>query len=130
MLSPTHDQLECLEGFEKTAFQVTDLFNRHPLLKEAGNLYMQKIGANWVDLCTRRLRYVEGAEHLRNLRPDRGVVLVSNHRSFFDLYVHDSLAGFAKDETLPSDPRCIYVGGDEESRHARASQAEQAEHVA
>ena len=38
--------------------------------------------------------------------------------AFFDNYVHDSLAGFAKDETLPSDPRCIYVGGDEEMRYA------------
>lgn len=31
--------------------------------------------------------------------------------AFFDEYVHDSLAGFAKDVTLPSDPRCIYNGG-------------------
>lgn len=33
--------------------------------------------------------------------------------AFFDSYVHDSLPGFAKDATLPSDPRVIYVGGDE-----------------
>lgn len=32
--------------------------------------------------------------------------------AFFDRYVHDSLAGFAKDATLPSDPRVVYVGGD------------------
>ena len=38
--------------------------------------------------------------------------------TFFDRYVHDSLAGFAKDETLPSDPRVIYIGGDAESRYA------------
>lgn len=38
--------------------------------------------------------------------------------AFFDNYVHDSLAAFAKDETLPSDPRCIYVGGDDEYRFA------------
>jgi hypothetical protein len=31
---------------------------------------------------------------------------------FFEKYVHDSLAGFAKDATLPSDPRVVYVGGD------------------
>jgi len=37
---------------------------------------------------------------------------------FFDLYMHDSLAGFATDLTLPSDPRCIYVGLDEEARYA------------
>jgi hypothetical protein len=37
---------------------------------------------------------------------------------FFDHFVHDSLAGFAKDETLPSDPRCCYIGGDDELRYA------------
>ena len=38
---------------------------------------------------------------------------------FFDTYVHDSLAGFAKDATLPSDPRVIYVGGDEKFKYAQ-----------
>lgn len=38
--------------------------------------------------------------------------------SFFDKYVHDSLSGFAKDETLPSDPRVVYLGGDTEARYA------------
>ncbi|AZN36376.1 T6SS phospholipase effector Tle1-like catalytic domain-containing protein [Iodobacter ciconiae] len=37
---------------------------------------------------------------------------------FFDSYMHDSLAGFATDLTLPSDPRCIYVGGDDEAMYA------------
>jgi len=38
--------------------------------------------------------------------------------AFFDDYVHDSLAGFAKDATLPSDPRVIYLGGDEKYKYA------------
>ena len=38
--------------------------------------------------------------------------------SFFDNFVHDSLAGFAKDVTLPSDPRCCYIGGDDELKYA------------
>ncbi|WP_224361437.1 T6SS phospholipase effector Tle1-like catalytic domain-containing protein [Hyalangium versicolor] len=41
--------------------------------------------------------------------------------AFFDDYVHDSLAGFATDSTLPSDPRCIYIGGDEELKYAMNS---------
>jgi hypothetical protein len=36
----------------------------------------------------------------------------------FDRYVHDSLAGFAMDATLPSDPRVVYLGGDEKYRYA------------
>ncbi|SFC29676.1 T6SS phospholipase effector Tle1-like catalytic domain-containing protein [Massilia yuzhufengensis] len=38
--------------------------------------------------------------------------------AFFDNYVHDSLAGFAKDATLPSDPRVVYLGGDEKYEYA------------
>lgn len=49
---------------------------------------------------------------------------------FFDTYVHDSLAGFASDATLPSDPRVIYVGGDMKSRHAQGSSSESHTEVA
>lgn len=38
--------------------------------------------------------------------------------AFFDNYVHDSLSGFATDATLPSDPRVVYVGGDEKLKYA------------
>jgi hypothetical protein len=38
--------------------------------------------------------------------------------AFFDNLVHDSLAGFAKDATLPSDPRVVYLGGDEKYKYA------------
>ena len=38
--------------------------------------------------------------------------------SFFDNYVHDSLAGFGGDATLPSDPRVVYLGGDEKYQYA------------
>jgi len=39
---------------------------------------------------------------------------------FFNLYVHDSLAGFATDNTRPSDPRVIYIGGDIKKAYAAA----------
>lgn len=38
---------------------------------------------------------------------------------FFDKYVHDSLAGFGVDGTLPSDPRVIYATGDRKVEYAR-----------
>ena len=49
--------------------------------------------------------------------------LLSEHPdalAFFELYVHDSLAGFAKDATLPSDPRVVFIGGDTKSQFARS----------
>jgi hypothetical protein len=61
--------------------------------------------------------------HAKGLRDEKII-------EFFDTYMHDSLAGFALDATLPSDPRVIYVGGDEKSRHASDSQAEEASRAA
>ena len=52
------------------------------------------------------------AQYLGNQALDEGLV------AFFDRYVHDSLAGFATDATLPSDPRVVYVGGDNKLQFA------------
>ncbi|WP_147450415.1 T6SS phospholipase effector Tle1-like catalytic domain-containing protein [Corallococcus carmarthensis] len=43
--------------------------------------------------------------------------------AFFDTYVHDSLAGFAGDATLPSDPRVVYTGGDDKLEYANNGKA-------
>jgi hypothetical protein len=43
---------------------------------------------------------------------DQGII------QFFDTYVHDSLAAFAMDATLPSDPRVIYIGDDNKLPYA------------
>jgi hypothetical protein len=45
--------------------------------------------------------------------------------AFFDRYVHDSLAGFAMDSTLPSDPRVVYAGGDNKLQYASSTQQPQ-----
>jgi hypothetical protein len=55
-----------------------------------------------------------------NAQYKRGDPLDVNVVAFFDRYVHDSLSGFATDATLPSDPRVIYVGGDNKLRFANA----------
>ena len=61
------------------------------MLKRAAHLYLREFGAWWVERCTRSLLHVEGLDHVLALHPDRGVVLASNHRSFFDLYVVSSV---------------------------------------
>ena len=38
--------------------------------------------------------------------------------AFFEHHIHDSLAGFAADSTLPSDPRVVYLGKDVKSQYA------------
>jgi 1-acyl-sn-glycerol-3-phosphate acyltransferase len=45
------------------------------------------VGSTWIHYFTRHLRHVHGVERLPELSSDRSFILVSNHRSFFDLYV-------------------------------------------
>jgi 1-acyl-sn-glycerol-3-phosphate acyltransferase len=45
------------------------------------------IGVFWITQATRNLHYVHQIERLRPLYPNRSFILVSNHRSFFDMYV-------------------------------------------
>ena len=56
--------------------------------------------------------YEDEFVHGRGLRDEKIV-------AFFDEHIHDSLAGFAKDSTLPSDPRVVYLGGDRKYDYAR-----------
>ncbi|MDF1563078.1 MAG: lysophospholipid acyltransferase family protein [Deltaproteobacteria bacterium] len=84
---PTAEQLSTLRGFERVAFGIADTVNRRPLLKRASHTFLRTVGATWVHLATRNLLQVNGLSHLQALRPEGGVLLVCNHRSFFDLYV-------------------------------------------
>jgi 1-acyl-sn-glycerol-3-phosphate acyltransferase len=47
----------------------------------------RKIGANWILQGTKNLRTVYGTERLPDFDPKKSFIVVSNHRSFFDLYV-------------------------------------------
>lgn len=72
-----------------------------------------------------------------NLRPHYKVMMQAYHNefksnkglrdekiiSFFEEYVHDSVAGFGADATLRSDPRVIYVGEDNKLAYADAQPA-------
>jgi 1-acyl-sn-glycerol-3-phosphate acyltransferase len=50
--------------------------------------WLQKhVGATWIDVCTRNLRHVHGLERLPRLDASQSFICVSNHLSFFDLYV-------------------------------------------
>lgn len=91
MIRPTSEQIALLEGFEKTAFAWCDAWNRFEPLKRAGHAFLRTFGAGWVHVCTRNILHVYGLENLTTLRPERGVMIAANHRSFFDLYVITSV---------------------------------------
>lgn len=91
MIRPTREQLGLLKGFERTAFAIADTVNRHEPLKRAAHGFLSSVGRTWVHVSTYNLVHTEGLEHMTSLRPDRGVFLVSNHRSMFDMYATSSV---------------------------------------
>lgn len=50
-------------------------------------LAQRHIGANWIEQSVKNLRRVHGLDRLPRFDHDGSTILVSNHRSFFDLYV-------------------------------------------
>lgn len=87
MIRPTPEQLASLTQFERTAFEIADTVNRRPAFKRAAHAFLKSVGAGWVYQCTKNLVHIKNLEHLTSLNPDRGVVIVANHRSFFDQYL-------------------------------------------
>jgi 1-acyl-sn-glycerol-3-phosphate acyltransferase len=57
------------------------------LLDRSMRLCQRTVGQGWIHHCTKHLRHVYGMERLPMFEPGKSYVLVSNHRSFFDLYV-------------------------------------------
>ncbi len=52
-----------------------------------GLVTMQRIvGSQWIELCTRNIREFYGLDRIPKLKKTDSVILVSNHRSFFDMY--------------------------------------------
>ena len=49
--------------------------------------FQRVIGSTWIHHFTKHLRHVYGLDRLPPLAEDQSYILVSNHRSFFDLYV-------------------------------------------
>jgi 1-acyl-sn-glycerol-3-phosphate acyltransferase len=91
MLRPSQEQLSSLTRFERFAFDIADTVNRKPTFKRAAHAFLKTVGASWVYHCTKNLQRIHGLDHLKSLDPDRGVIVVANHRSFFDLYVMASV---------------------------------------
>lgn len=86
---PTRDfspaPTERLAPFERTTFQVLDALHRRAL--PLTEWWLRTVGAAWMTLGSRNMMHPIGLSRLEGLRYDDGILLVSNHRSFFDLYM-------------------------------------------
>jgi 1-acyl-sn-glycerol-3-phosphate acyltransferase len=54
---------------------------------QALRLGQRTFGCNWIEICTRNIRDVYGRDRIGDLDPKKSYIVVSNHRSFFDMYV-------------------------------------------
>jgi 1-acyl-sn-glycerol-3-phosphate acyltransferase len=57
------------------------------LLDRTVRVLQRHVGANWIEASIRNLRHVHGLDRLPAFDPAKSYLVVSNHRSFFDLYV-------------------------------------------
>lgn len=84
-IAPTDEELALLTPVERFAFRLADTWARRLPRFAARWNGIVPAGALWV--CGGRRYATRGLEHLATVRPDDSVILVANHRSFFDFHV-------------------------------------------
>lgn len=89
-LEPTKDELAVLSVTEKIGFKLTDRMNRG-IWKRFWTFCQRHIGSLWIKICTYNLMNVFGIENVENSDESKPLLLVSNHRSFFDMYTVSSV---------------------------------------
>jgi 1-acyl-sn-glycerol-3-phosphate acyltransferase len=78
---------ESLTPLERAQIRLVRATLRPGPLDRAIRRLQSSVGQRWILAATHRLRHVHGLERLPPWHAGRSVILVSNHRSFFDLYV-------------------------------------------
>lgn len=80
------DEPAQLARFERAAIWLAERANGTRSGKWLQSSYLKNIAMKWVRIVLGQRMLIEGLEELRDFEPERGVLLVSNHRSFFDQY--------------------------------------------
>jgi 1-acyl-sn-glycerol-3-phosphate acyltransferase len=89
-LVPTAQELAPLGRTERAGFWLVHRMNIG-LWKSFWTICQRHIGSLWIYLATYNLMNVFGIENFENTDADRPVLLVANHRSFFDMYTVSSV---------------------------------------
>ena len=87
---PTREEWAVLSPMERFAFRVSHRMNRG-WWKRLWTFCQRTIGAGWIHLATYNVLDVYGLEHLEEVSHERPLLLVANHRSFFDMYAVSSV---------------------------------------
>jgi 1-acyl-sn-glycerol-3-phosphate acyltransferase len=88
-LEPTREELGVLAPMERLLFRVAYRMNRG-LAKAFWSWFQRVISARVVRMMTRGRLKIHGIEHVTRASRERPILLVANHRSFFDMYVVSS----------------------------------------
>lgn len=88
--TPTAEEIAVLDPMEKIGFRLTDRMNRGAW-KSFWTFCQRHLGSLWIKICTYNLMRVYGIEYVENSDAARPLLLVANHRSFFDMYVVSSV---------------------------------------
>jgi 1-acyl-sn-glycerol-3-phosphate acyltransferase len=84
-LEPSFDEFRVLNWFERFAFRLVRRMNVGRW-KRFWTWCQKTLGAGWIHLSTYNIMTVYGIEHVETASHDRPILLVANHRSFFDMY--------------------------------------------
>src|SRR2546426_12445035 len=90
VIEPTADELAVLSPFERFAFRVTHRMNRGAW-KRFWAWCQSVFGAGWIHISTYNLMRVYGLENIAAVDHERPILMVANHRSFFDFFTVSSV---------------------------------------
>src|SRR5690606_3160696 len=88
--SPTREEMAVLDRSERLGFRLVHRMNRGGW-KPFWTFCQRHIGSLWIYLSTYNLMNVHGLENFEEMDESRPLILVSNHRSFFDMYTVSSV---------------------------------------
>jgi len=86
LLEPLPEELQVLSPFERFAFRFTHRMNLGSW-KRFWTWCQSVFGAGWIQISTYNLMRLYGLENVAALDHSKPILLVANHRSFFDMYV-------------------------------------------
>ncbi len=84
MVEPTRAQKDLLDPFELMAYNLADFWNKHMRWQAA--LYNSTVMVGFTLLAVARRVQVSGLEHAQGLDYDRGVMILANHRTYYDYF--------------------------------------------
>ncbi|MFN2411599.1 MAG: 1-acyl-sn-glycerol-3-phosphate acyltransferase, partial [Pyrinomonadaceae bacterium] len=87
---PSSEELAVLSPFERAAVNLVRQMNSGRW-KRFWTFSQRHVGSLWIYLATYNLMNVFGLENFEETDPERPIVLVANHRSFFDMFTVSSV---------------------------------------